>query len=459
MHNGGVSYWYASTALPERRPGLPGDLNADVCIVGGGFTGLWTAYYLKRAQPALDVVVLEREFAGFGASGRNGGWLSSQFTAPRTAVAQTHGRDAVVAVQREMEATVDEVISVCATESIDADIVKHGLLRVARNPAQVARLKAELEEDRSWGRGPDDVAELDADALAGRVRIAGGAAASWDRHAARVQPAKLVQGLAAAVERLGVAIYEGTTVRSVVPGAALTDRGTVRAERVITCLEGFTAGLRGQRRTWLPINSAMVVTAPLPESAWASIGWDGSELMGDSANAYVYAQRTADGRIALGGRGVPYRFGSRTDTDGVTQQRTISQLVSMIHSLFPAASSVPIEHAWCGVLGVPRDWSPMVRFDPATGLGTAGGYVGHGVATTNLAGRTLRDLILGDETALTALPWVGRDARRWEPEPLRWLGARLVYTLYRYADRREAATGRSSTHPAARFASALAGRH
>jgi glycine/D-amino acid oxidase-like deaminating enzyme len=255
-----------------------------------------------------------------------------------------------------------------------------------------------------------------------------------------------------------VPIYEGTAVRSVVPGAALTDRGTVRAKRVITCLEGFTAGLRGQRRTWLPLNSAMVVTAPLPVSVWSSIGWEGSELLGDSANAYVYAQRTADGRIALGGRGVPYRFGSRTDRGGVTQVRTVRQLVAMLHELFPAAASVPVEHAWCGVLGVPRDWSPMVRFDPVSGLGTAGGYVGHGVATTNLAGRTLRDLILGDSTALTSLPWVGRDARRWEPEPLRWLGARVVYTLYRYADRREAATGSPRTHPAARFASALAGR-
>jgi glycine/D-amino acid oxidase-like deaminating enzyme len=202
----------------------------------------------------------------------------------------------------------------------------------------------------------------------------------------------------------------------------------------------------------------MVVTAPLPDSVWRAIGWEGAELLGDSANAYIYAQRTADGRIALGGRGVPYRFGSRTDRGGVTQERTIRQLVTMLHELFPAVASVPVEHAWCGVLGVPRDWSPMVRFDPASGLGTAGGYVGHGVATTNLAGRTLRDLILGRDSELTSLPWVGRDARRWEPEPLRWLGARLVYTLYRYADRREAATRSPRTHPAARFASALAGR-
>jgi glycine/D-amino acid oxidase-like deaminating enzyme len=456
--NGGVSFWYASTAIPPRRPALPGDRRADVCIVGAGFTGLWTAYYLKRARPELEVVVLEREFAGFGASGRNGGWLSNHFTASRPAMARAHGRDAVLALQRAMQATVDEVISVCDAEGIEADIVKHGLLRIARNPAQVARLRAELEEDRSWGFAPDDLAELESDALAERVRIAGATMATWDRHAARVQPAKLVQGLAAAVERLGVTIHERTTVSEIVAGAARSDRGTVSAAYVLSCLEGFTAGLHGQRRTWLPLNSAMIATAPLPQPVWDQIGWEGAELIGDCANAYVYAQRTADGRIALGGRGVPYRFGSRTDHDGETQQWTIDQLTAMLHELFPAAAQVPIEHAWCGVLGVPRDWSPTVRLDRETGIGIAGGYVGHGVATTNLAGRTLRDLILREQTELTTLPWVGRTTRRWEPEPLRWIGAQLVYALYRAADRREAASGNARTHPAARFASVLAGR-
>jgi glycine/D-amino acid oxidase-like deaminating enzyme len=456
--NGGVSFWYAGTGLPRRRPALAGDERADVCIVGGGFTGLWTAYYLKRRRPELRILVLEREFAGFGASGRNGGWLSSRFAAPRAAMARSHGRDAVLAMERAMVATVDEVIAVCDAEGIDADIVKAGMLHVARNPAQVARLRAELAEDRAWGLGGDDVAELDEVALAERLRIAGASAAIWNRHAARVQPAKLVRGLAAAVERLGVAICEGTAVTEIVPGRARSDRGTVSAPHVLCCLEGFTAGLRGKRRSWLPLNSAMVVTAPLPERAWAEIGWEGAELLGDCAHAYTYAQRTADGRIALGGRGVPYRFGSRTDRCGATQRRTISQLVHALHERFPAAAASGIDQAWCGVLGVPRDWSPAVRLDRATGLGIAGGYVGNGVATANLAGRTLADLVLGEDTALSALPWVGHAARPWEPEPLRWLGARLVYGLYRAADRREAVRRSARTDPLARLAGTLAGR-
>jgi glycine/D-amino acid oxidase-like deaminating enzyme len=211
----------------------------------------------------------------------------------------------------------------------------------------------------------------------------------------------------------------------------------VRAPVVLRCLEGYTASIRGQRRTWLPMNSAMIVTEPLPDAVWDEIGWGGSELLGDCANAYCYAQRTADGRIALGGRGIPYRFGSRTDTDGRTQDWTIESLVQTLHALFPATRDVGIDHAWCGVLGVPRDWCASVTFDRVSGLGSAGGYVGNGLTTTYLAGHTLADLVLGRDTELVDLPWVGRRARRWEPEPVRWLSVRAVYGLYRAADRRE----------------------
>jgi glycine/D-amino acid oxidase-like deaminating enzyme len=456
--NGDVSFWYSSTSMPRRRLPLSGNRSADVCIVGGGFTGLWTAYYLKRARPELDVVVLEREFAGFGASGRNGGWLYAGLPWSREAMARSHGREAVIALQRAAQTTVDEVIGICSRERIDADIVRHGVLRVARNAAQAQRLRERVAEERSWGLGVEDLVELDRLALAERVRIGKAIRGSWSPHGARVQPAKLVQGLAAAVERLGVPIYEDTAVREMVPGMARSDRGDVHASFVLGCLEGFTAGLSGQRRRWLALNSAMVVTEPLAEAIWERIGWEGTELIGDCAHAYIYAQRSAEGRIALGGRGVPYRYGSRTDRDGRTQRRTIAQLARILRDMFPAAAATPIEHAWCGVLGVSRDWSPVVALDRGTGLGLAGGYVGNGVAASNLAGRTLCDLVLGETTPLTVLPWVGRPSRRWEPEPLRWIGAHTVYALYRAADRREAGCGRSQTSGLATLAGRLANR-
>jgi glycine/D-amino acid oxidase-like deaminating enzyme len=238
----------------------------------------------------------------------------------------------------------------------------------------------------------------------------------------------------------------------------------VRAPYVLRCTEGFTAGLKGQRRTWLPMNSSMIVTEPLPPAVWEAIGWEGRETLGDMAHAYVYAQRTADDRIALGGRGVPYRFGSRTDEDGHTRPETVAALERMLARLFPAAAGAAVEHTWSGVLGVPRDWCATVELDRATGLGWAGGYVGSGVAAANLAARTLRDLVQQDSgqsggTELTALPWVGHRVRRWEPEPLRWLGVRGLYAAYRYADRRESLGLTAATHPVARFADRLSGRH
>lgn len=452
--NGGVSFWYQQIGLPQPRPPLPGDLDVDVCIVGGGLTGLWTAYYLKSARPDLSVVVLEREFCGYGASGRNGGWLSAEIAAPPSTYLRTHGEAGVRALHTEMRGALAEVLDVLRREGVDADVQSDGILFVARSRAQLDRLREQAVEERRWGA---EVRELTASETAERIRVSGALGGLHVAGAARVQPAKLVQGIAAAVERLGVRLHEQTTVTAVRPGAAVTGRGTVRAAHVLRCLEGFSATLPGERRTWLPMNSAMVVTAPLPEQVRAAVGWDGAELLGDTAHAYVYGQRTADGRIAFGGRGVPYRFGSRPDVHGRTQPATVRALTGLLHDFFPATRAVPLEHAWCGVLGVPRDWSPTVHVDPRTGLGWAGGYVGSGLTTTNLAGRTLRDLVLGHDTALTRLPWTGRQVRRWEPEPLRWLGVHALYALYREADRREA-RGLGRTSLLARTADRVAGR-
>ena len=336
-----------------------------------------------------------------------------------------------------MESSVDEIIDVCAVEGIDADIVKHGVLHVARSAAQLTRLRESLAEDAAWGIGESHQRELTTDELSARLDVTDARGATFSPHCARVHPAKLVSGVAAAVERRGVRIFEQTRADRIEEGVVTTSRGCVRASRILRCLEGYTAGTPGQRRTWLPMNSAMIATAPLSDEVWAQIGWDGAELLGDSANAYCYAQRTADGRIALGGRGIPYRFGSRTDVDGQTQDWTIDSLTGILHGMFPATAQSRIEHAWCGVLAVPRDWCASVTFDPTSGLGWAGGYVGSGLTTTHLAGRTLADLVLGRDTDVIRLPWVNRTVRRWEPEPLRWLGVRAMYGLYREADRRE----------------------
>ncbi|HEY3734524.1 MAG TPA: FAD-dependent oxidoreductase [Streptosporangiaceae bacterium] len=459
MRNGDVSFWWhARGGFAPRRPSLPGPAEADVCIVGAGFTGLWTAWYLKQADPALRVLVLDAAFAGFGASGRNGGWLTAAFPGSRERYASgPSGRAGVLDMQRQLQQTVDEVASMCTAEGIDASLVKGGNLSVAVTAAQHERLRDLLAAERSWELGEDDVRYLDRRDLAGRIRIPHALGALYTPHCARIQPADLVTGLAQAADRRGAEIYEATPVSRIEPHRARTVFGDVTARYVLRATEGFTARMAGQRRDLLPMNSSMIVTEPVSDGVWREIGWDGCETLGDEAHVYVYAQRTADGRVALGGRGVPYRFGSGIDHRGTTQEVTVESLGRTLRTLLPQLRQTPIAHAWCGVLGVPRDWCATVSLDEATGLGWAGGYTGHGVAAANLAGRTLADLVLGRDTPRTALPWVNHRTRRWEPEPARWLGVRGLYASYRLADRIESA-GSPKTSLLARAADAISGK-
>lgn len=452
-----ANFWYADIGLPDRRrPSLVGDATADVAILGAGYTGLWTAYYLKKARPDLKVTILEKEFAGYGASGRNGGWLTGGFAWNHDRYARDRGREAVLAMVNAMNGTVAEVIRVARAEGIDADILPTDELTVATNPAQMARLREEVAHRRAWGEA-DRVFALTGDETHARIAIPGVQGGMVVKGVARIQPAKLVRGLVDAVERLGVVIHEGSEVMSIAPGRLETRAGVLCAPIVLRATEGYTASLPGHRREWLPLNSAQIVTPPLPQEVWDRIGWQGHEILGDFNNAYCYCQRTREGRITVGGRGVPYRFASRIDHDGAPDGETIRRLTEILHRHFPAAAPFGIDHAWCGVIGVPRDWCATVGLDPATGLGWAGGYVGVGVSTSNLAGRTLADLALGRQSDLTALSWVNRRPRGWEPEPLRWLGVHAMYALFRWADRREDRLGIPPSR-LARFGNWLTGR-
>lgn len=455
--NGKVSFWYDEVGIPTPRPALSESLTADVCIVGAGYTGLWTAYYLKKASPNLRIVLLEERFAGYGASGRNGGWLTNSITGGRDQYVSSHGKAAVTAFQIAMNDTVDEVIRVAQEERIDASIVKGGELNIASNPAQLARLREWADEEHAWGF--DDVLIQDAAQSAARINIPGVVASIWHPHCARIHPAKLVQGLRATIVGLGVELYENTGVTEIAPHVAHTMRGSVTADHIVRATEGFTASLKGEHRTWLPMNSSIVVTEPLSNAIWNDIGWDGRETLGDMAHVYFYAQRTPDNRIAMGGRGVPYRFGSRTDNDGTTQASTVESLSGLIKRYFPAAAGANIDRAWSGVLGVPRDWAATVGLDATTGIAWAGGYVGTGVTATNIAGRTLCDLILGRDTELTRLPWVNHRTRKWEIEPLRWIATHGLYAAYSLADAREDRSHDSRTSAIARVANMITGRH
>lgn len=443
-----LSLWLDTLDEPlEPRDPLDGDVEADVAVVGAGYTGLWTAYHLLRHEPSLRVVVVEQEVAGFGASGRNGGWCSALFATSWPRVAREAGRDAALALRHELERTVDQIGAFCVEERVDAHFTKGGTLTLARSPAQAARLLAHLREEREWGAGPD-VRWLAADEVAERVAVADATGAVFTPHCAAIHPARLVRGLARAVERRGGVIVECTRATDVGPRVVRTTHGTVRAQFVVRATEGYTTVLPHAHRALAPLWSLMVATEPLPDAVWERIGWRSRETLTDGRHLLVYAQRTVDGRIAFGGRGAPYRFASRVRASYDRDPRTFAHLESALREMFPAAADARITHRWGGVLGVPRDWFPSVGLDRATGLAWAGGYVGDGVGCSHLAGRTLADLILRRDSDLVHLPWVGHRSRRWEPEPLRWAGINTAARVMASADRVESRTGRAARRAA-----------
>jgi len=426
------------------RPGPDGDTSADVAIVGGGLTGLWTALALRASAPHCRIAVLEAEVCGFGASGRNGGWCSALFPASLDQLAMVGGRDAAVAQYRAMIDTVAEVGRTMERLGIDCHWAQGGTLTLATNPAHVERIRAHVTEQHRWGFDSSDDRWLTPAETMARARVTGSVGSAFTPHCAAVHPARMVRGLARAVEAAGVSVHEGTRVHRIEPGAVTTDHGTVRADTVLRCTEGYTPGLPGHGREVVPIYSMMIATEPLSADVWEQIGLRERETFADGRHLLIYGQRTADGRFAFGGRGAPYHFGSAIKDAYDREGRVAAELARVLHELFPITRDARITHHWGGPLAVPRDWSASVGLDRSTGLGWAGGYVGDGVSTTNLAGRTLADLVLGHDSDLTRLPWVGHHSPRWEPEPLRWIGINAGRSVAAAADRREARRRRPS---------------
>jgi glycine/D-amino acid oxidase-like deaminating enzyme len=441
----GLSLWHDDPELDwtPRNP-LPGPTDVDVAVVGGGYTGLWTAYYLAKADPSLRIAVLEREVVGYGASGRNGGWCSAIFPATMRKVASGSSRDAARRMQLAMNDTVAEIEKVVAGEGISCAFQRGGYVSVARNEAQWLRAQAEVAGWRDWGFGDDHMRLLDRAEAEDRLQADAVHGGTYTPHCAALHPARLVVGLAEVVRGLGVQVHESTGVEEIAPGRLRTTRGDVRAGVIVRATEGFTAQLPGYRREVAPMYSLMVATEPLPDEVWDRIGLRARETFSDKRHLRIYGQRTADGRIAFGGRGAPYHYGSRVRQAFSDNRRVHAMLRRILRDLLPALADASFTHAWGGNLGIPRDWYPSLSYDRATGLAHAGGYVGDGVATSNLAGRTLADLITGRQTDLLTLPWLARQSPRWEPEPLRWLGVNAGTAVFATADRTEARSGRPS---------------
>ena len=429
----------------ELRPALEGVHEADVAIVGGGYTGLWSAYYLTSLAPHLRIVVVESRHVGFGGSGRNGGWCSAFLPMSPGEMANEHGREAMEFVQRAMFATVDEVGRVARDEGIDCGFVKGGTLTSASNEAHVDRLRDYVASWHQMGFSSDDVCWQSPEDVTSRISVARTLGGTYSPHCAAIQPWHLVRGLAKVLERRGVRIFEDSPVTVIESRRIATSAGEVRARFVVQAIESYASQMKSTNRSIVPLYSLMVATEPLPDDVWTALGWADRETFADGRNMVTYAQRTADGRIAFGGRGAPYHFGSRIAERFDRHDTIHGRLEDSVREIFPHVGDAKFTHHWGGPVGAPRDWHAFARIDRSTGLCAGGGYVGDGVALSNLVGRTLAHLIADTGDPLTRSLLVGHSSKRWEREPFRWLGINGLLALTEYADRRERRTKQPSS--------------
>ena len=430
---GAASFWLAELGEPVLRRPLASDLRVDVAIVGAGLSGLWTARYLLERSPELKIAVLEREYAGFGASGRNGGWVSALFPVPAPRVKSEYGATLADSLERALAKTVDEVGRQVHDLAIECDFIKEGTLVVARNRPQWSRL---LE----GAMGSTGSTILDASGTARILRVPDALGAVYEPSCATVQPAKLVRGLADRVEELGCRIFESTEVSAVDGSRVVANGHTVLADHVVVAVESYGSELAGRHRSVLPLYSMMIATAPLSDAQYEAIGEPPTGLsFADGRNLVVYGQVTAGRRIAFGGRGAPYNFGSRI-SDRMDQREAMRRkLASDLISLLPGLHEVKVEAFWGGTIGISRDWFPRLLLGAGNRQVEVRGYAGDGVAMTNLMGRLIAGVVTDPDNLPEYLPILTRPEREWEPEPLRYLGINLGLLLTRAVDRLEQA--------------------
>ncbi|MCM2972569.1 NAD(P)/FAD-dependent oxidoreductase [Larsenimonas suaedae] len=428
-------YWHDSLPTPPvRYPTLSRDHDADVAIVGAGFTGLWSAYYLNQLVPSLKIVVLEAERLGFGASGRNGGWLVGSMAGLDRYIDHwpEHQRRGVCDLLCH---NVDDIGSVLAREGIDADYHKGGAVYVAARYKAQERVQREyLEHLHHIGFREADCKWLSPEAMDRIARFRDQRGGILQRQVATFHPMKLLQGLAARLAERGVEIVERSPVEAIEPGVVRTATGRVRARHIIAATEGYTRHL-GLKRRILPIESMLIATEPLDEAQWGEIGLNARHAFGDASRLVTYGQRSRDDRLIFGAQGY-YHFGGPPRQSFEITDRHMKMRQGLLKALFPGLGDVRVTHGWGGTLGLSRHFRPHVIRDAATGIATAGGYAGEGAAMAHIMGQTLAELITEQGSKRTAMPWVHANARhedilkRWEMEPFRWLSAQVVAASY-----------------------------
>ncbi len=438
-----LSYWHDSLPGPlVPRSSLENDIEVDIAIAGAGYTGLWTAYYLKKLKPELSIAIIESEIAGFGASGRNGGWCSSYLSGLGKALAQPDLADAAKRLQRLLFDTVKEVGRVSEQESVDCHFDQSGQVEAAILPAQLLRVREHVDFMHGLGFGEQDFRWLTAQQLSEQINIDGALGGMFMSHCAAIHPARLARGLADVVEGQGVKIFEKTPVFQLDQQGFITAGGRVKAGATVLATEGYTGSIKGLGRKLIPVHSMMIATEPLSEQQLEQTGLQQRYAFNNLDHMTTYGQLTADRRIAFGCRG-SYLYGSGIRPHFDPADSVFDLVWESLLKFFPSLRDSRYTHAWGGALGVSRTLNPAVCFNREKQFGWAGGYFGDGVGASNLAGRTMADLILERDTDRVNTPWVNPEREReldkklWEVEPVRWLGINSRARLMQLADQAE----------------------
>lgn len=412
---------------------LSTDLSFDIAIIGGGYSGLWSAFHLLNLEPKLKIAIFEARYLGFGASGRNGGWASTEYPVSRSSLLKRYGSEQTELLQRCLVETIDAIGEFAAQHAPATHFIKSGTLNFARNPAQVARLRKQM------AGAADDWRWLEGSELNEVIRINGARAAILNPQAATVSPYELVMGLARYLRSKGVAIFEGVFA-SESAGGVLANSYQIPAAHVIRATEAFA----DPHRDFIPLYSLMVATEPLPDRFWDEVGNSNRATFAEYTHLVNYAQRTADGRLAIGGRGATYPFAARRSLAKEAVPAVHAQIRQLANSWFPALREFKFTHAWGGAVAITRDWEPDLRWDRRSNRGRLGGYAGDGVAMSYLAAKTLSHEILDAPAKERKLHFLNRKIRKWEPEPLRYLAVNSLIKLSGLSDREEGVTGRAS---------------
>jgi glycine/D-amino acid oxidase-like deaminating enzyme len=420
--------WWLREALAHEKavecPPLGKDAKADVVIVGGGFTGMWTAYFLTSARPDLGVTILEQDICGGGPSGRNGGFASGWWD-ELDGLVTLYGAEAAVRACRAITASIDGIGDFCSEHGVDAWFRRSGYMYAITAGAHERLCEEMVDLAREVGV-PEELRELTAAEVKARCASPAFRGGAFMRDGASVQPAFLARGLRRVLLERGVAIHEGTAVRRLdMSGgvAAVTGNGLVRASHAVLAVNAWAMSWAQLRRRSVAWSSYIVLTEPAP-GRLEEIGWTGGELISDFRTSLRYFRTTRDGRIAFGGGGGRAR---RTVDEMFTHDaRAVSETAEGFRRLFPSFGDVRIEDAWGGPIDVSPTHLPAFGRVEQSNVFYALGYTGNGVAPTHLAGQVLADLIVGADTDRVRLPMVNPRPRYFPPEPFRSLGAAAV---------------------------------